>query len=109
MLPTAADFELSTIIYHSAVTVRSLTHCPGMVHFIHAAIYDLDTETCGKKHFKVDLSFPGGTSQVCIAKLNRVTYWRHVYEVRYAIKGLEVYNIQPPVLGRPLSSEGFGK
>jgi len=36
-----------------------------MVHFIHAAIYDLATETCGKTHFKVDLSFPGGTSQVC--------------------------------------------
>ena len=63
--PRILSYAFSTIIYHSAVTVRSLTRCPGMVHFIHAAIYDLATETCGKTHFKVDLSFPGGTSQVC--------------------------------------------
>ena len=58
------------------MTVRSLTRCPGMVHFIHAAIYDFATETCGKTHFKVDLSFPGRTSQVCsVVWFSEVVIW----------------------------------
>ena len=80
--PRILSYAFSTIIYHSAVTVRSLTRCPGMVHFIHAAIYDLATETCGKTHFKVDLSFPGGTSQVCTGgMLAGVLATRVVYQL----------------------------
>ena len=59
-----AIYAISTIIYHSAVTVRSLARCPGLVQLIHGAWYGLTFETCEKIHFKVAPSFPGGTSQV---------------------------------------------
>ena len=55
----------STKISHSAVTERGLARCPSLLQLIYSALYGLATETCGKTHYKVDASFPGGTSQVC--------------------------------------------
>ena len=73
----------STIISHSAVTVRSLTRCPGLVQLIHGALYGLATETSSKTHFKVAPSFPGGTSQVCTEHLaisRQPVVYDHTYD-----------------------------